>query len=191
MNTPAHLIMGAAVFARPDAPRVTLAAVAGAMIPDLSLYLLVGWHLWVLGTPAQVVFGELYFSEAWVRVFRVDNSFILWGIALGLALWSRRAWAIALTVAALLHLATDFMVHRDDARPQFWPLTMWIFESPVSYWDRRYYGGVVGPLEIAVALALCAYLWRQFRGWVARSLIALAALAELAPGLIWIFVPHP
>lgn len=40
MNTPAHLIIGLAAFGKPGAPRVTAAALAGAMIPDLSLYLL-------------------------------------------------------------------------------------------------------------------------------------------------------
>ena len=188
MNTPAHLIFGAAAFARPDAPRVTLAAILGALLPDLSLYLMTAWHILVLDTPPGVVFGELYFSEAWMRVFRVDNSFILWGIAFAVALWSRKAWAIALTGAALLHLVFDFPLHHDDGRPQFWPLTMWIYESPISYWDRNHYGAIVGTVEIVVSLLLCAYLWWKFRGWIARSVIALAALTQLAPGLIWIFV---
>ncbi|MEO1307174.1 MAG: cobalamin biosynthesis protein CobQ [Pseudomonadota bacterium] len=188
MNTPAHLIFGAAAFARPNAPGVTAAALFGALLPDLSLYLMVGWHMFWLDTPPQVIFDELYFSEAWMRVFRVDNSFVLWGLALATALWVRSDWAIALTGAAFLHLACDFPLHHDDGRPQFWPITNWVFESPISYWDGRAYGDIVGPIEAAVSLALCLVLWFRFRSIPARAVISLAALSQLVPGLIWIFV---
>lgn len=187
MNTPAHLIFGAAAFARPDAPRITLAAIAGAMVPDLSLYLMVGWHLLILETPARVVFNELYFSEAWMNVFRVDNSFILWGLALGVAIWSRKAWAIAFCGAALLHLAFDFPFHHDDGRPQFWPLTMWIYESPLSYWNRDHHGGIIGTIEMITCVVLCGYLWMQFKTLWPRLLILLALAVQLAPVISWIF----
>ena len=97
MNTPAHLIFGLTAFGRPGRPGVTGAALAGGLIPDLSLYILAGTHLLVLGTEPRVVFGELYFSQAWQSIFRVDNSFILWGIGLALALMAKAPWAIALT----------------------------------------------------------------------------------------------
>ena len=79
MNTPAHLIFGLAVFGRPNVSRVTAAALAAALIPDASLYVMAGWSLFVMGIDARIVFGELYFSDLWQAVFRVDNSFILWG----------------------------------------------------------------------------------------------------------------
>ncbi|MBM7068272.1 cobalamin biosynthesis protein CobQ [Actibacterium sp. 188UL27-1] len=188
MNTPAHLIFGAAAFARPNAPAVTTAALAGAMLPDLSLYVLVGWHLLWLGTPAQVVFDQLYFSDAWMRIFRVDNSFILWGVGFAAALACRSRWCIALTGAALLHLALDFPLHHDDGRPQFWPLTNWIFESPVSYWDSRAYGNIVGPIEVVASLILCGVLWRRFKAPLSRAVIVLAVLTQISPVMIWFFV---
>ena len=188
MNTPAHLILGAAAFARPDAPRITAAAMLGAVAPDLSLYILAGWHLYVLGTPPGIVFGSLYFSEAWMAVFAVDNSIPLWGAGVALAWGLRSEPGRALCGAALLHLACDLPLHHDDGRPHFWPLTDWVFESPVSYWDRSAHAGIVGPLEIALALAACGWLWTRFRGWPARALIALGALSQLVPGLFWIFV---
>lgn len=188
MNTPAHLILGAAAFARPGAWRITAAALAGSLAPDLSLYLMAGWHLFVLDTPAQVVFGQLYFSPAWVAVFRVDNSFLIWGAGLALALALRSGWGLAFTGAGLLHIALDFPLHHDDGRPHFWPLTDWVFESPVSYWDRAAHAGIVGPLEIALALACCAWMWTRFSGWPARAAIAAAAATQLAPGLFWLFI---
>jgi hypothetical protein len=185
MNTPAHLIIGLAAFGRPDAARVTVAALAGAVIPDLSLYLMVGWHMWVLATPPQMSFDQLYFSDAWQNVFRVDNSFILWGVGLALALLARSPVFIALTGAVLLHLACDFPLHHDDGRAHFWPLTDWVFASPVSYWDRRHYGDIVGSVEIGLCLILTVMLWRRFRGWPMRVLIGVLILVETAPGLMW------
>lgn len=185
MNTPTHLIFGLAVFGKPDAAKVTAAALAGAIIPDLSLYVLAGVHLLVLGTDPQVVFGELYFSDAWQSVFRVDNSFPLWGLGLGLAIALRSPWAIALCGAALLHLLFDFALHNDDARAHFWPLTNWVFHSPVSYWDPNYYGRVAGVVEIVASLVLCVLLWRRFPpDYRPRHNSRLIRLAETAVGAL-------
>ena len=185
MNTPAHLIFGLTAFGRPDRRAVTAAALIGAMIPDLSLYLMAGWHLQVLGTPAQVVFGELYFSQTWQSIFRIDNSIILWGIALIIGVMARAPVMIALCGAALLHLGLDFLMHHDDGRAHFWPVTDWIFESPVSYWDPAHYGNIVGPIEVALSLMCCALLWRRFSGAGMRILIAVLGLAEFAPVVIF------
>lgn len=188
MNTPAHLIFGLAAFGRADAPKVTAAAFAGALIPDLSLYLLAGTHLLILGTDPQVVFGHLYFSHLWQSVFRVDNSMVLWGIALGLAVALRSIWGVALCGAALLHLGFDFALHHDDGRAHFWPVSTWIFQSPVSYWDRDHHAGIIAPIEIGLSLGLSVLLWRRFVGVWMRALVVSLALMQTAPGLVWLFV---
>lgn len=185
MNTPAHLIFGLAAFGKPDSGKVTMAALAGALIPDASLYLLAGAHLLILGTDPQVVFGQLYFSETWQAIFRVDNSIVLWGIALAFAVWARSAWSIALCGAALLHLGLDFLFHVDDGRAHFWPLTTWIFESPVSYWDPNHYGRVVGAIEVLVSAVICVWLWKRFKTGLMRLIIALLAVAEIAPSILF------
>ncbi len=188
MNTPAHLIIGAAAFARPGARAVSLAAILGAAAPDLSLYFMAGTALFLMDVPPNVVFDEYYFSPAWQQVFAIDNSFIVWGLACAVAVAFSRPALVAFTGAALLHLAFDFPLHHDDARPHFWPVTDWVFESPVSYWDRNHYAGIVGPLEMLLCLALCAMLWRRFRDPVARGLIVLGAGLQFAPVFIWVFV---
>jgi hypothetical protein len=185
VNTPAHLIFGAAAFARPNAPAVNAAALFGALLPDLSLYLLTGWSLLIMGIPPETVFGELYFSPQWQGIFAVDNSIPLWALGLGLGLALRSRVLIAFAGAGLLHLVFDFALHHDDARRHFRPITDYVFISPVSYWDPRHFGNIAGPVEIAVSLLLCGVLWRRFRGWFARVLIVAAALAELAPGLMF------
>lgn len=181
MNTPAHLIFGLTAFGNPKARAITAAALAGAIIPDLSLYLLAGWHLFVLNTDPNVVFDQLYFSEGWQAVFRVDNSFIIWGVALGLALMAKRPAIAVLCTAALLHLALDFPVHNDDARAHFWPLTNWKFISPVSYWDGRYYGHIVGRIEAAAVVICGIVLWRRFASWIIRGLVLALVGMEMVP----------
>lgn len=188
MNTPAHLIFGLSAFGQPERPRVTTAALLGAFVPDLSLYAMVGASIWVLGIPPRRVFRELYYSDAWQQVFAIDNSFVVWGAALALALWRRSAVAIAFTGAAFLHLIFDFPLHNHDARMHFWPLSRWVFESPVSYWDDTFHARIVGPLELGVSMLLCLLLLIRFRGWAMRGLIlALGAMETMSSG-IWRYI---
>jgi len=185
MNTPAHLIFGLTVFGKANKPAVTGAAFAGALIPDLSLYLMATWHLWVLGTSPDIVFGQLYFSAAWQGIFRIDNSIILWGILLAIGGMLRSPVFIELCGAALLHLGLDFLLHNDDGRAHFWPLSNWVFQSPVSYWDPDHYGNIAGALEVTLSLLCCVVLWRRFTGRKMRTLIAALGLTEFAPVIIF------
>jgi len=185
VNTPAHLIFGLTAFGTPATRSVTAAALLGAMIPDACLYLMAGWHLNVLDTPARVVFDELYYSESWQAVFRIDNSFVLWGIAFVLALAFGARWAVALTGAALLHLFLDFPLHHNDGRAHFWPISTWIFQSPVSYWDPAHYGRIVGALEASAVIAASLVLWHRYAGRWMRALICVLAEAQIGPSVMF------
>lgn len=176
MNTPAHLIFGFAFFGKPGAPRVTAAAVFGALLPDLSLYILAGTSILVLGIPADRVFNELYFSVPWQTMFAIDNSAFLWGGALVAGIWLRRPAMTAFAAAGLLHLLTDFLLHHDDGRAHFWPVSTWVFQSPLSYWDSAHHAGVIAPLEGGLSAALTASIFWRFRLWWVRG----AALGFLA-----------
>lgn len=185
MNTPAHLIFGLAAFGRPGRPALSAAALAGALVPDASLYLLAGFEL-ARGTPARTVFGELYRSDLWQGVFAIDNSVPLWAALLAVALVLRRGWLAAFSGAALLHLALDLPLHNDDARRHFWPLTDWVFASPVSYWDPAHHARIAAPLETAITLGLCALIWVRHAGeWGIRSVAVLLGAAQLAPAILW------
>lgn len=188
MNTPAHLIFGAAAFGKPEQRWTMTAAVLGGLAPDLSLYLLVAWHLLIVETPAQVVFDELYFSDAWQQIFAVDNSFFVWGAVLAVAIWRKWVPVIAFAAAAILHVLLDFPLHAGDGRPHFWPVTMWVFDSPFSYWDNRFGARWIGPVELAVTAALVVILWRRVRalGW--RILFAALLIAQAMVSNIWRFV---
>lgn len=185
MNTPAHLVFGAVAFGRPDVPRTTFGALAGSLAPDISLYLMTAVSIWGLGISPQTVFRELYYSGGWQQVFAIDNSFVLWGLALAVATRARSAPAIAFTGAALLHLAFDFPLHTHDARMHFWPLTEWRFESPVSYWDDGAHARLVEGTVLGAVVLLGVLIWRRFRTWAMRATAALLVSMEAMASGFW------
>lgn len=187
MNTPAHLLLGAAALGRGQR-HLIWAAMLGATLPDLSLYLMAGVSIAVLGIPPNIVFDELYFSQAWQTVFAIDNSFFLWGILFALAFWRKSPWALALTGAALLHLCLDFPLHHDDGRPHFWPLSNWVFESPYSYWDIRHGARWIAPFAAVLSLGCAVLLWVRKPGWVLSVLIVLLVTAELRVAQVWLYI---
>lgn len=188
MNTPAHLLLGTAVFSRPQYKGTYASALAGSMAPDLSLYVMVAVSIWGLGLPARVVFDEYYYSDSWQQVFAVDNSFIIWGLLFALAFCRSMPRLIAFSGAGLLHLALDFPLHTHDARMHFWPLTDWVFVSSVSYWDTRAHAGIIGPLEVALSLGGALLLWWRFADLRVRAATLVFLAMETVSTGIWRFV---
>ena len=74
-------------FGRPATSRILGSALIGAMLPDLSLYLMVDVSLILLKISPETVFGELYFSDSWQIVLAIDNSFLIWLGLLASAIW--------------------------------------------------------------------------------------------------------
>lgn len=179
MNTSAHLLLGVASFGNPNQRRITAAAIAGALVPDLSLYLLAGVSIIVMGIEPTVVFNELYYSSTWQTIFSIDNSFILWGAMLLFGSIVRVPWLIAFAGAAMLHVGADFLLHNEDARAHFWPLSEWRFFSPVSYWDSQYHANWIAPLEGLLCVALAVYLCRCYAHYGAKALFVASLLIEL------------
>lgn len=188
MNTPAHLLVGTAVFSREGLKGTYTAALLGAAAPDVSLYVMVIVSIWMMGVPAEIVFREYYYSDAWQQVFAIDNSFILWGLLFAFAFWRRWTICIAFAGAALLHLALDFPLHTHDARMHFWPVSDWVFESPVSYWDNRAHAGVVGPLGVMLSLGCVIVLWLRYRDLGIRIASVVFLGMEAASSGIWRYV---
>lgn len=183
VNTPAHLIFAAALLARPGARAGNMALLAGATIPDVSMPVMIIWQHWAENRTLQQVFEEDFRSVFWQGVFAVDNSIPLWALVLVVGLLMRWRLAALCAAAALLHVSFDLVLHNEDARRHFWPLSDWMFRSPISYWDPARYGRMVGAVEGVAALALCAVLWRRFDGARARALIVMAAGIEVLPTL--------
>jgi membrane-bound metal-dependent hydrolase YbcI (DUF457 family) len=191
MNTPSHMLIGAAVFARRLDTRVTVAAMLGGVIPDIPLILMVVWSLWIAQIPPGVVFGQMYFSEEWQRLFAIDHSFALWGGLFALGQWRAMPVLRAFAGAALLHAGIDFLVHHDDARRQLWPFSSYVFHSPVSYWDRAHFGGIVAPLEAMLDVICAVILVRRLTRLWQRVVVSLAAAVVAVPMVVFLFLPFP
>lgn len=184
MNTPSHMLIGAAAFARPASPATLLASLAGGFAPDLPMLAMVLWARRIAGVPEREVFGQLYFSDRWQAVFAVDHGFFVWGALFALALWRKLPVMAAFAGSGLMHAAADFLTHNDDARRQFWPVSDWVFQSPVSYWDARFYGGPFAIFEFALALALTGFLLWRLRGVWPRVLVLATAAPLILPVLL-------
>lgn len=144
MNTQTHILLAAALLAKPGQPARNSAVIAGALAPDIAIYTLVVWSKFA-GIPKHTVWSQLYYSPPWSDAVTIDNSAPLYLLLLllGLVISNWRANANFLTLfalAALIHLATDFPVHVGDAHAHFWPISDWRFRSPVSYWNPDHYG---------------------------------------------------
>lgn len=186
MNTPAHILTGWAAFGRKPAPRVMAAAILGGLAPDLSLYLLAGTSIFLLDIAPSVVFDEFYFSREWQTIFAIDNSFLVWGGLLAFAMYRQSAAGIALCAAALLHILFDFPLHHDDGRPHFWPLSDWIFNSPVSYWHTGHHARYVAPIAVALSVLSGFFIMKDsWKSW--RSVVVVALVATEIYGASFLF----
>ena len=184
MHTQTHLLIGAAVLARAGDRARNIAAIVGAVLPDMPMFVMVGYAA-LIGLHGEQIFGEydgLYWSYPWQTAINAFHAIPVYLVILALAFWLKRDWLKAFCYSAFLHIAFDLPFHHDDGHAHFWPLTNWKFVSPVSYWDRSHYGGIVLPLEIIGSLILIALLWRRFPViWVKVVLGLLAALYVAGP----------
>ena len=177
MNTPSHMLIGAALFGRPASKRQTLAAALGGLAPDLPAIFLVAYALRIKGDTPQHVFGTLYFSSDWQAIMAPSHAFPIWGGALIVALWLRHEIATAFLASGLFHAICDFCLHHDDPHRHFWPLTDWRFASPFSYWDPAHYGHLFVPFEMLLSAIAIFWLLTRHRGLWLRVAVGLVAVA--------------
>lgn len=186
MNTQTHLLFASALLGRRATRGEQAAILAGAFLPDLSIFALAGWAA-ATGLPQEEVWGTAYWSGPWQLASMASNSAPLWGALLGAGLLVRRRWLVLLAGAGLLHLACDLPLHAEDAHAHFWPVTTWRFRSPVSYWDPAHHGRAASVAEAALGLTLSAVLWRRHRARLVRTALVLCALAYLAVPAYWLW----
>ena len=184
MNTPTHLLIGAAVLARPAedaaARRRNAAILTGALVSDAAIFILFAWARLLQGISEHRLWSEIYWQEPWQTLVAIGNSIPLYLGLLLFGLVARSQIAIVFAAAALLHLAFDLPFHHDDAHPHFWPFSDWRFHSPLSYWDHDHYGRFVSLAEIALAVVLIVFLWRRFASRLVRALLLLAFATYVA-----------
>lgn len=194
MNTQTHLLVAAALLAKPDAPQRNIALIIGALLPDFAIFILFGWAM-LTGVSQGELWGRIYFSEPMLTFTAIGNSAPLYG-AIALLAWVYARWRAGaplptlplltvLGLAALSHLALDFPVHVDDAHPHFWPITEWRFRSPVSYWNNNHHAQWVSVVELIAALGLLTLLWRRFKARWVHAVLLLAGMAYIVVPIFW------
>lgn len=203
MNTQTHILLGAVLFAwrregsgQKMAAAGTTGALAGSLLPDASLFVMWGWAK-ATGVPERVIWETLYFDAGWQFAGAVTNSIPVY-LALALAAYGLGARLKPATdqpipahavltgaLAALVHTACDLPLHAGDGRPHFWPLSNWIFNSPVSYWDPAFHGDIWQPIEIALAVGLMTLLARRFKSLPVRLLLGATFLSYAVMAAYW------
>jgi len=202
MLTNTHILIATAALTRTHfTKRQNLLVIFGGLFPDLSIAVLA----MVGRMPGSGVTNlwrkpdGLYWQEPWQFLSALSNSIPLYALAL-LVFWvllrrrdSYKGLWLCLglfSAACLSHVLVDLLVHADDAHVHFWPLSGERFHSPVSYWQRQYYGDWVSSFEILLGLGLGIILWRRFKkllprlGVVLLLLPYLLSLAFLARGFM-------
>lgn len=190
--------MATAVFAKPGDWKMTVTALVGSLVPDFMLTILFVTSR-VQGISANRIFDELFWSDNWSIMMAPGNSFVLFGLLLITGIYLAKmngaklrigTLIIVFCISAFLHLITDFFLHAEDARVQFWPLSDWIFYSPVSYWDSRYYGNWFQPLEIALGLFCLAALISRYKSRVIRTALISTMILYLVIPLFFYYSFH-
>lgn len=178
VNSQSHILIGAVLYGR-KIPNRAWAAAAGGIAPDVPMLAIVA-TLRLAGVPARRIFGELYWENWWQVTNAIGHSFLLWGalVIVGFAL--KRELILAFAASGLTHAVIDFLVHREDAHMQFWPLTRWKFVSPVSYWDPSHFGHYFGAFEALLGLAMAVVIFRRFRSKIVRVFLLLAMAVYVA-----------
>lgn len=183
MNTPTHVVLNALVLGHGRWRPHWLAITGGALVPDLPMVVFYLYERIVLGTPERVIWSTRYFDPGWQTFIDVFNALPL--IALGaFVAWRARAstW-LAFFASMAVHCVIDLLVHREDAHAHFFPLSSWRFVSPVSYWDPRHYGAVVGLVELVLVFGGAAVLIRSYEHRPWQVIAGLVLLFTLVPAL--------
>ena len=184
MNTVTHIVVASAALSRQNSPLRNRAVLAGALLPDLSIYVMSFWAI-ATGNMNAHLWQVTYWQEPWQMMGAITNSVPLAFLLLAAGIWKRWTPLIALAGALLIHAALDFPLHADDAHRHFWPLTDWRFHSPISYWDQDYHGLWGALFDCAVLFCSLVILWIRFQTrWVRAVIAVLALLGLLYAGLI-------
>ena len=147
------------------------------------------WQSLVLGRPQREIWDRVYFEAPWQQLFDAFNSIPVYTALAMAALWWRWRLGLWIALSALLHIACDLPLHREDAHAHLWPISDWHFVSPVSYWDRAHHGALFSLFELALLAGSAAWLGRRARStWLRLALGAtlLACAASWAALTFWL-----
>ena len=186
MTTHSHAILNIALLSKRDKPFLHRYAFIGAVLPDLPLFIFFIIESIIRKTPEAELWGSLYFTEAWQNFFDIFNSVPLILILLGIGYYLLNSEKITVFAWSLLiHCAFDLLTHNDDGHHHLYPLSDFAFESPISYWDRDHYAGIVAPIERVVFLIASIYLFPRLKTRLARWCLIIVNILFIASYLLF------
>ncbi len=151
MNSPSHMSLALAVLGRKSRASLNGAIIWGSLTPDLPMYVLYAYEK-IIGTPDKIIFNEKYYGELWQSVVSLGNSIPIFVIIALFAYIKGYRGLLFFALAALLHVALDFPLHREDTHMHFYPLSDYKFISPVSYYETQHYGHFWSPIELILII---------------------------------------
>lgn len=179
MNTPAHVVVNLLILGRKENSKSLSAIAAGAVLPDLPIFVFYFVEKLLRQRPESVIWGYTYFHDGWQNFIDAFNSLPILTLGWVVSWLAKVRTGTMVMTSMILHIAEDLPLHHDDAHRHFFPLSDWRFHSPVSYWDPHYHGDIVSWLEIVLVLIGSAILFRRYRQWTGRGLVGLAGISYI------------
>ncbi len=173
VRTYSHAVLtwAAARLSAPSEARVAVGGASGAVFPDFPALAGAVW----LGSRWRRLNRSALCEEVCAKPFFAGPDLALHSVlpvgALLLILWTLGSKELSLRKPLLTfligwagHVLTDALTHAEDARPILWPISVWRFRSPISYWDRSRYARTFTMLEHGILLLLVTWtISRRFR----------------------------
>ncbi len=159
----------------------------GSIMPDLPMFLFFAIYTF-LGVSQNVIWGELFFRSDWQALFNIFNSIPLFLIVVLIALLIKNKSVFVFAIANLMHFFVDMLLHQEDGRAHFFPLSEYKFHSPISYWNPEYFGGFFSVFETLLILILSVPLWKGLKNKWARAMIIAVNAFNILNWLIWYVV---
>jgi hypothetical protein len=172
MITTTHAILNTAILGRKEHPERNWPALLGAILPDLPMFTYFSLVLFMQG---RIPFTQIrHLDEFHLRVTWVDWTHsipVALAVALICLLLKYKA-GLVFSLSLFLHDLEDLPVHSEFPHAHFLPFSHWRFYSPLSFWDPRHFGNLIGPLEWLAVLACVVVLWRRgLSSWVQIALL--------------------
>ena len=190
MNTLTHIIAAAAILAKPNETKRNWAIAAGALAPDISIYIFFACMMLFTELSMSQIWQEAYWTEPWQTIGAISNSVPFAAGAFFVGIWREWSLVTVFSSAMLIHAGLDFPLHADDAHRHFWPITDWRFQSPISYWDPRHGGRIGAFVEFVTFIAATGLLFKRFEARRVRLGLSFLAFAYVVLMLAVSFQDH-
>lgn len=179
MNTPSHAILNLFLLGKKSLPQANFPILIGAILPDIPIFVLYGWAKLIARLPERQIWTETYYQPFWQNIVATFHSIPL--AVLVSAIAYKLGWEKIqiLSISLVLHSLLDFPVHNDDAHRHFFPFSNYRFISPISYWDRKHYGGIVSLIELLLVLLASYPVFNLLQSWFGKGLLILTDVVYL------------